>query len=92
MTEKKETVNVEKNERKMRANPKSALFKNIVSKYPLYQGNDATSKGIREGMRICAFSLNVTEQNIVFSLMKEFNEAIGTENLPIVIGKFAEHQ
>lgn len=92
MTEKKETVNVEKKERKIRANPKSALFKNIVSKYPLYQGNDATSKGIREGMRICALSLNLAEQNVVFGLMKEFNEAIGTENLPIVIGKFAEQQ
>ena len=92
MTEKKETVNVEKKERKQRTNHKSALFKNIMTKYPLYQGTDAVSKGIREGMRICAFSLNVAEQNIVFTLMKEFDAAIGTENLPIVIGKFAEHQ
>lgn len=88
----KETVIPEKKERKMRATPRSALFKNIMTKYPLYQGTDAVSKGIREGMRICALSLNLAEQNVVFSLMKEFNEAIGTENLPIVIGKFAEHQ
>ena len=82
----------DKKERKPRANPKSALFKNIMTKYPLYQGTDAVSKGIREGMRICAFSLNANEQNIIHNLMKEFDSAIGTENLPIVIGKFAEQQ
>lgn len=82
----------DKKERKPRANPKSALFKNIMTKYPLYQGTDAVSKGIREGMRICAYSLNANERNIIFALMREFESEIDTENLPMVIGKFAEYQ